>query len=57
VAEAGVLLELRRFLVSRSRSRGAFTQLLLESQIDTKCDNFEELSMIIDDYRLLSLII
>ena len=41
-SEAGALLELQRFLVSRSWSWGAFSQLRLESQNDKKCDNFEE---------------
>ena len=33
---------LRHFLVSRSWSWDAFSQLRLESQNDKKCDNFEE---------------
>jgi hypothetical protein len=40
--ETGVLPELRRFMVSRSRSCGAFSQLWLESQNDKKCENFVE---------------
>jgi hypothetical protein len=49
----GVLSELRPFLVSLGRSCCAFSQLWLYSQNDKKCDNFEELALVIQTLNLL----